>query len=95
MIITSCPSAEQVSILLSSASIIAAEAMVNFSAAQRKLSVATSETAVGVEPTTVSSEADSSAAQTSLAKLPQRKISLDKRVSFEESSQNTMDNLAG
>lgn len=42
MIITSCPSAEQVSILLSSASILAAEAIVNFSGG-RKISVSASE----------------------------------------------------
>ena len=38
MIICSCPSAEQVSILLSSASILAAEGIINFSAAARRLS---------------------------------------------------------
>ncbi|XP_055839403.1 conserved oligomeric Golgi complex subunit 3 [Episyrphus balteatus] len=42
MIITSCPSAEQVSILLSSASILAAEAIVNFSGG-RKISTSSNE----------------------------------------------------
>uniref|UniRef100_A0A1I8MY23 Conserved oligomeric Golgi complex subunit 3 n=1 Tax=Musca domestica TaxID=7370 RepID=A0A1I8MY23_MUSDO len=74
MIITSCPSAEQVSILLSSASILAAEAIVNFSASQRKISASSSETGC---PT------------------PPRKISLDKKVSFEGCTNvpNHMENL--
>ncbi|XP_005180335.2 conserved oligomeric Golgi complex subunit 3 [Musca domestica] len=74
MIITSCPSAEQVSILLSSASILAAEAIVNFSASQSKISASSSETGC---PT------------------PPRKISLDKKVSFESCTNvpNHMENL--
>lgn len=71
--ITSCPSAEQVSILLSSASILAAEAIVNFSASQRKISASSSDAGC---PT------------------PPRKVSLDKKVSFESSSApNQMENL--
>ncbi|XP_046806169.1 conserved oligomeric Golgi complex subunit 3 isoform X2 [Lucilia cuprina] len=78
MIITSCPSAEQVSIILSSASILAADAMINFSAAQRKASVASVDNSILA---TNSSE-------------PQRKISLDKKVSFEGSAaKETMENL--
>lgn len=42
MIITSCPSAEQVSILLSSASILAAEGVASFAAAARKISTSSS-----------------------------------------------------
>ncbi|KAH8409385.1 hypothetical protein KR222_002184 [Zaprionus bogoriensis] len=42
MIITSCPSAEQVSILLSSASILAAEGVASFAAAARKMSTSSS-----------------------------------------------------
>ncbi|XP_061397618.1 conserved oligomeric Golgi complex subunit 3 [Musca vetustissima] len=75
MIITSCPSAEQVSILLSSASILATEAIVNFSASQRKISASSSDAGC---PT------------------PPRKISLDKKVSFEGGSTNVsshMENL--
>ncbi|XP_067623696.1 conserved oligomeric Golgi complex subunit 3 [Eurosta solidaginis] len=65
MTITGCPSAEQVSILLSSASILATEGIVNFSAAQRKLSTASNDEAL-----------NSSAP-------PSRRISYEKRVSFE------------
>ncbi|KAI8121820.1 Conserved oligomeric Golgi complex subunit 3 [Lucilia cuprina] len=78
MIITSCPSAEQVSIILSSASILAADAMINFSAAQRKASVAS---------------IDNSILPTNSSEL-QRKVSLDKKVSFEGSTaKETMENL--
>ncbi|XP_075153992.1 conserved oligomeric Golgi complex subunit 3 [Haematobia irritans] len=75
MTISSCPSGEQVSILLSSASILAAESIVNFSVSQRKISGSSSE--AGCPPT------------------PPRKISLDKKVSFEGTSvgPNHMENL--
>ncbi|XP_013098624.2 conserved oligomeric Golgi complex subunit 3 [Stomoxys calcitrans] len=75
MTISSCPSGEQVSVLLSSASILAAEAIVNFSASQRKVSASSSEAG---GPNT-----------------PPRKISLDKKVSFEGNSTatNYMENL--
>ncbi|XP_011210557.2 conserved oligomeric Golgi complex subunit 3 [Bactrocera dorsalis] len=45
MTITGCPTAEQVSILLSSASILATEGIVNFSAATRKTSTSSNEEA--------------------------------------------------
>ncbi|XP_036328076.1 conserved oligomeric Golgi complex subunit 3-like [Rhagoletis pomonella] len=49
MTITGCPTAEQVSVLLSSASILATEGIVNFSAAARKISTSSNEeTAIGV-----------------------------------------------
>ncbi|KAM7351601.1 conserved oligomeric Golgi complex subunit 3 [Cochliomyia hominivorax] len=80
MIITSCPSAEQVSIILSSASILAADAMINFSAAPRKIS-------------TICTDNNSILPQTSAE--PLRKNSLEKKVSFEAAplTQNTMENL--
>ncbi|XP_037820483.1 conserved oligomeric Golgi complex subunit 3 [Lucilia sericata] len=81
MIITSCPSAEQVSIILSSASILAADAMINFSAVQRKTSVASVDNSI--LPTNSSEQ-----------QQPQRKISLDKKVSFEGSTaKEAMENL--
>ena len=80
MIITSCPSAEQISILLSSASILAADAIVNFSVSQRKVSTSLSEVAC--------------LPQNSSAAVQTRKYSLDKKVCFEgQMSQATMDNL--
>lgn len=80
MIITSCPSAEQVSILLSSASILAADAIVNFSASQRKISTSSSEV--------------TSVPQSSSATVQTRKYSFDKKVSFESHmSPAAMDNL--
>lgn len=78
MIITSCPSAEQVSIMLSSASILAADAMINFSAGQRKIS-------------TTSVDNNTNLPQTSTDL--NRKNSLEKKVSFEATNQNTMENL--
>lgn len=84
MTITSCPSAEQVSILLSSASILAAEAMVNFSAAQqRKISAASSETSSSTPQTPTTTA------------LPTRRVSLDKKVCFDTVTlaQSAMENL--
>ncbi|XP_065358672.1 conserved oligomeric Golgi complex subunit 3 [Calliphora vicina] len=80
MTITSCPSAEQVSIILSSASILAADAMINFSAAQRKASITSTDTSI--------------LPHTSAPLEPARKLSLDKKVSFEgPTSLNAMENL--
>lgn len=59
MIITSCPSAEQVSILLSSASILAAEGVASFAAAARKISTSSVEGAtVGRKLSTISNKAE-------------------------------------
>uniref|UniRef100_A0A1A9V877 Conserved oligomeric Golgi complex subunit 3 n=1 Tax=Glossina austeni TaxID=7395 RepID=A0A1A9V877_GLOAU len=82
MTITSCPSAEQVSVLLSSASILAVESIANFSAAQRKLSMS-------------SSEARPGSPQTSHSPPVTRKLSTEKKVSFEGASaaNSTMENL--
>ncbi|XP_060644949.1 conserved oligomeric Golgi complex subunit 3 [Drosophila nasuta] len=59
MIITSCPSAEQVSILLSSASILAAEGVASFAAAARKISTSSStggDSTVGRKLSTISNK---------------------------------------
>lgn len=60
MIITSCPSAEQVSILLSSASILAAEGVASFAAAARKISTSSSVegAATGRKLSTISNKAE-------------------------------------
>lgn len=60
MIITSCPSAEQVSILLSSASILAAEGVASFAAAARKISTSSSVegATVGRKLSTISNKAE-------------------------------------
>ncbi|XP_043643057.1 conserved oligomeric Golgi complex subunit 3 [Drosophila teissieri] len=60
MIITSCPSAEQVSILLSSASILAAEGVASFAAAARKISTSSSVegSTVGRKLSTLSNKSD-------------------------------------
>lgn len=59
MIITSCPSAEQVSILLSSASILAAEGVASFAAAARKISTSSSvEGATGRKLSTISNKGE-------------------------------------
>ncbi|SPP79839.1 conserved oligomeric Golgi complex subunit 3 [Drosophila guanche] len=59
MIITSCPSAEQVSILLSSASILAAEGVASFAAAAaRKISTSSSVEGVSRKLSTMSNKAE-------------------------------------
>ncbi|KAI9586369.1 conserved oligomeric Golgi complex subunit 3 [Glossina fuscipes] len=82
MTITSCPSAEQVSVLLSSASILAVESIANFSAAQRKLSMS-------------SSDARPGSPQASQSPPVTRKLSTEKKVSFEGTSaaNSTLENL--
>uniref|UniRef100_A0A1A9WXK5 Conserved oligomeric Golgi complex subunit 3 n=1 Tax=Glossina brevipalpis TaxID=37001 RepID=A0A1A9WXK5_9MUSC len=83
MTIASCPSAEQVSVLLSSASILAIESIANFSAAQGKLSRS-------------SSEARPMSPQTPQTPIPiTRKLSTEKKVSFEGPSGTSlvMENL--
>lgn len=82
MIITSCPSAEQVSVLLSSTSILAVESIANFSAAQRKLSMSSTDARPGSPPTSHSPPVT-------------RKLSTEKKVSFEGASaaNSTMENL--
>ncbi|XP_030383462.1 conserved oligomeric Golgi complex subunit 3 isoform X2 [Scaptodrosophila lebanonensis] len=60
MTITSCPSAEQVSVLLSSASVLAAEGMASFAAAARKISTSSSvETVANRKVSTSSNKAAS------------------------------------
>lgn len=78
MTITSCPSAEQVSILLSSASILAAEGVVNFSAAAAARKISTS---------------SNDATTPTPATATQRKFSFEKRVSFENTQTQQMENV--
>ncbi|XP_004521742.1 conserved oligomeric Golgi complex subunit 3 [Ceratitis capitata] len=76
MTITGCPTAEQVSILLSSASILATEGIVNFSAATRKISTSSNEEASGQTrrisfEKRVSFEAGASASVATMENLPE------------------------